>query len=68
MTIVLVFGCTISGMLCRATPAGEYASAWLEAWEGNDESLQQWKEFRDACKHPVYYRQGQYSSKQAAME
>jgi hypothetical protein len=33
---------------------GQYASAWLEAYEGKDDSLQQWKDVRDMCKHPVY--------------
>ena len=52
MSIVLVFCCGISGLLCRNTPVGEYASAHLEAYEGNDESLQQWKDIRDLGKLP----------------
>ena len=53
MTIILVFGCGISGMLLRATPLGQFTSAWLEAYEGKNESLQQWKDVRDMCKHAV---------------
>jgi hypothetical protein len=68
ITVILVFGCTMGGMICRATPAGEYAAAWLEAYEGNDESLEQWKELRDTCKHPLCYRHTPKSAKSVSSE
>ena len=52
VTMILVFCCGISGMLCRNTSVGEHASALLEAYEGNDESLQQWKDVWDLGKLP----------------
>ena len=68
MSFILLFGCILRGMLCRAPPAGEYASAWLEAYEGNDESLQQWKEMRNTCKHPFCYKYDQTHVKSDSKE
>lgn len=50
VTIVLAFFVAITIMICRTTAVGLTCSAWLESWENNDDSLEQWKAVRDMSK------------------
>jgi hypothetical protein len=52
VSIMLVFFCVMSGMMFRATSAGQYVMVWLDAYEGKTESLAQWNAVKDMSTLP----------------